>query len=150
MTLRRARLALPALVLLAMALAPRAGASTGSTTAPSLVRTNWLQYEFDARRDGFNPYETRLNPTTVSGLQPAWIAHLSTYVKSPVAVANGHVFQPDYTDVFSFDAKTGVVDWDSYIGYEAGAAPAVLGRTVYVCGLDSIWAYDASTGSNLW
>src|SRR5512137_2892576 len=53
------------------------------------VRTNWTQFHYGPKHQGFNPYENVLSPATVVGLNQAWRYTAGDSIYSSPAVAGG-------------------------------------------------------------
>lgn len=118
------------------------------------VRTDWAQYQFDAQRTGFNPYENVLSPETVGSLAVNWQVGKWTSQSSPV-VANGVVYIGGsingVNSLYALNATTGAVLW-TYSGDIFGfSAPAVANGLVYIESEDdSLFAVNANTGALVW
>jgi outer membrane protein assembly factor BamB len=119
-----------------------------------LVRTDWAQYQFDAQRTGFNPYENILSPSTVGNLTLLWTYPAGQYVYyngSPM-VTNGAVYV-SAQDFFSLNASTGALLWD-VAPPPSFDLPTVANGVVYSCGGGQGWggarASNASTGATIW
>ena len=59
---------------------------------------NWPTFHFDDCRTGFNPHEYILSPSTVGGLQVAWIFNTYSSAASSPALANGILYFPSRAD----------------------------------------------------
>jgi outer membrane protein assembly factor BamB len=116
--------------------------------------TNWPQVGFDATRRSFNPFETILDPSNVSGLHQLWGIDVGGEQTTPI-VADGTVFTISYENgsLTAVDAATGVADWRFTIGDHTWLAePAVAGGRVYTGAGDLLrfYALDETTGDLLW
>jgi hypothetical protein len=88
---------------------------------PPVSRADVLTYHYDNRRTGLNPAETGLNPTSVSGLKQEWFSQV-----------DGDVYaQPLYISSVVING-------------------ARHNELVVATEKDSVYAFDADTGSILW
>ncbi len=64
-------------------------------------------FGFGPAHTGFNPFETKIGVSNVSGLQEKWTAQAGEFNPSAVAVANGVAFVGGRGNgtVYAFDAK---------------------------------------------
>jgi outer membrane protein assembly factor BamB len=128
-----------------------------------LSACDWAQFRFGPEGTGFNPFESTIGGSNVSGLQARWseLPGPPSLVSSPVA-ANGDVYvSTDAGTIDAFDAITGTARW-SYakgspnemccVGTEAWLpAPAVASGVVYdLAGDGTLYAIDATSGTKLW
>jgi hypothetical protein len=70
----------------------------------------WPQEGFDAARSGFNPFETALTATNVSGLSRVWAKNAGATASTPIVVGS-RVFVGAGDAVEAFDTNTGGADW---------------------------------------
>jgi uncharacterized protein (TIGR03437 family) len=132
--------------------------------APAFAQ-DWPMYLKDLAHSSFNDQETQLSIRNVATLQPAWITPLGGYLSAGVTLSNGDLFIGNWSGNFSrVDAQTGKILWTKFVGKApdpldstclqgigVAGQPVVLGDTVYVGGGDSaVYAFDRSTGNQLW
>ena len=145
--MRRARLLVH---MLATALVVASLAMSGVEAAPE---TDWPQFHFDAAHTGYNPNETTLGASNVSGLNRQWATALGPGGESSPAVVGGTVFVgADDANLRAVDAVTGAVRWTATTGAAIVlSSPAVADGRVFIGSSDQkLYAFDASTGAQLW
>jgi eukaryotic-like serine/threonine-protein kinase len=145
--MRRARLLV---LMLATALVVASLAMSGVEAAPE---TDWPQFHFDAAHTGYNPNETTLAASNVSGLNRQWATALGPGGESSPAVVGGTVFVgADDANLRAVDAMTGAVRWTATTGAAIVlSSPAVADGRVFIGSSDQkLYAFDASTGAQLW
>ncbi len=133
------------------------------SSTPSLV--DWTQFNFDPAHDGYNPYETVLNPANVGNITLKWsYAPAESRVEGQPAVVDGTVyfatslyccslgkFAPaDTNAVYALKADTGEFIWKYGIDAPSFGSPAVANGVVYVTSGLYVYALDASTGAPMW
>jgi outer membrane protein assembly factor BamB len=124
---------------------------------------DWSQFRFGPDGTGFNPYESTIGRSNVSGLQRRWseASGIPAIESSPI-VANGVVYASTSAGrLDAFDAATGTAKWSfsksapnvfgSVVTGLWVPAPAVANGLVYDTGGDgTLYAIDASSGTKLW
>ncbi len=153
---------------------PAASNATSTDTS-----SDWATYGFDIQRTGYNPKElnSKLNPSTVSGLHQLWATNLGAgTVAQPVYAHNVNVSGTSADIIYlgtadglfrAINATTGKQIWSRQLGteivtncggYESGIdSTAVLDRgnsygdRVYVVdGQDNVYALNLADGSIIW
>jgi outer membrane protein assembly factor BamB len=135
------------------------GQSNGvSARAMFLVRTDWLQGCFDARRSCFNPYENVLEPANAGALTVAWRAHVTADGESSPVYANGRLFVGTTHGLVGLDPATGAIIINDRSG-PVSTTPAVIrgfdpqpdppGRVVFGSS-DGLLRALSTTGEPLW
>lgn len=111
-----------------------------ATGQPAWVFAGEFERRFEARGLHGYPYPTQVIPD-------AW----DVYTSSP-AVVNGKVyFGAGDGNVYSVDARSGILQWKFATGDVVHASPAVVGGLVYVGSYDgNLYALDAETGAQKW
>src|SRR5947209_7130408 len=132
-----------ALGLSAACFASSAAASTSTPCTTAAAGGDWPSYGHDVANTRTQPEETRLGPSAVAALTPAWAFSTSStadgtgFNTTPV-VYDGCVFIGSFGGTaYALDAKTGHIVWQRKLeapnpgsgGVVVGAA-AVVGRTV--------------------
>ncbi len=149
-------------------------ASAKSPSSTSLVRSgasrsndliDWAQFNFDPAHDGYNPYETILNPANVGNITLKWsYAPAEGRVEVAPAVVNGVVYfatgyyplssgstnPSDFNAIYAINADTGEFIWKYGIDTPSFGSPAVANGVVYVITGDYLHALDAVTGALIW
>lgn len=127
------------------------------------VTTPWLQFGFNSRHAGVNPYENILNAWTVSDLNLEWTAITggSIFVSS-VATANGYVYASGNDGkLYKLNAETGNIAWSrapTTGSFFFGSAPALAnvstpsykGMLVVVAANSGLYALKETDGSVFW
>src|SRR3982751_982234 len=73
---------------------------------------DWPQYRFDSARDGRNPDETILSPSTVGGLKEIWSFTADGIVPPSPAVVDNVLYVASGNGTFyALDAATGALIW---------------------------------------
>ena len=130
-----------------------ASAQQSPSLPGSLV--DWTQFNFDSARDGYNPFETVLNPSNVANVSMKW-SYVPTEgpVQGQPAIANGMVYvvagstTSGHGAVYAINAQTGAFIWKFMPGLLLGA-PALANGLVYVNN-GGVTALDANTGAVVW
>ncbi len=131
---------------------PRPSASISPTPRAS---TEWPMSRFNPNHSGFNPFETVLSTSNVSGLRLTWTytpGPNGVFISSP-AVVNGMLYVGDIVNhkVHALNASTGALLWSFITGGAVSSSPAVVNGVVYVGSEDhKVYALDASTGALDW
>jgi outer membrane protein assembly factor BamB len=121
-----ARFAVPAAALPGYHNVEAVGASSGiSTRVVFLVRTDWLESCFDARRSCFNRYENVIGPANAGALTAAWRAAVGTDGRSSPVYANGKLFIGTSDGLTGLDPATGAIIIN-YRTAPVSATPAVI------------------------
>lgn len=115
---------------------------------------NWSQFNFNPCHTGYNPYETKLSPSSVGNLSLSWEASWGWTAGQPIVV-NGiaYVYSND-GDLRAFTSNSGTLLWKS--GPEnrscnVAATPAVANGLVYFGSCDgNLYAVNAVTGTLAW
>jgi outer membrane protein assembly factor BamB len=130
------------------------GRKSGSSAQKSfVVQTNWTQFRYGPKHQGYSPYEKLLSTSTVAGLNQAWRYDTGdSVIASSPAVAGGAVYFGCYDGkLYALNASTGAVRWDYTTGGLIQSCPAVAGGVVYVGSNDGkLYALNASTGAVKW
>lgn len=133
-----------------------AGKRSGVTVRAHLqVRTNWVQFGFNAAHSNFNPHENVLDASNVAGLTVLWKAPTGATFSS-ATLADGVVYVTSAgIDLYAFDAQTGAQLWEVAPGGTESpimySTPAVANGVVYVGSEDdNVYALNAETGAALW
>jgi outer membrane protein assembly factor BamB len=101
---------------------------------PFTVRTNWSQFHYGPKHQGYNPYENVLSPSNVAGLNETWRSTMGPMQSSPI-VANGIVYLGSFDgNLYALDASTGAYLWSYFIGDWISSSPAVANGVVYIGG----------------
>lgn len=129
--------------------------STGATLASGQQSGDWPKFRYDLANAGYNPNETTLGVSNVSGLQTKWTANTGDQVYSSPAVVGGVVYDASYNgDVYALDASTGAQLWITPTGTSIeDSSPTVAGGVLYIgSSINSgrLYALDANTGAILW
>src|SRR5262249_13463305 len=159
------------LFLVAVVLLPAVPGSAGArATGTARVATgrDWPMWGYDVQRSGFNPNETTLSPSTVSGLHLLWKFRFAMESDSAPVLASGVTVGGTPTDLLyagdrsgafdAVDASTGKVVWSHSLGTNVTCAgelgvtgTAAIDRStnrVYVAGGDGrLYAFDLATGA---
>jgi outer membrane protein assembly factor BamB len=130
---------------------------------------DWPMWGYDVQRSGFNPNETTLSPSTVSGLHLLWKFRFAMKSDSAPVLASGVIVDGESTDLLyagdrsgafdAVDASTGKAVWSHSLGTNVTCAgtlgvtdTAVIDRStdrVYVAGGDGrLYAFDLATGAS--
>jgi outer membrane protein assembly factor BamB len=160
-----------ALLLMLAGLPVSAGAGTAGVPGRGLVSSgagDWPMWGYDVQRSGFNPNETTLGTSTVSGLHLLWKFRFAMKSDSAPVLASGVSVGGNPTDLIyagdrsgAFDAvnaSTGKLVWSHALGTNVTCAgtlgvtdTAVIDRSVnrvYVAGGDGkLYAFDLATGA---
>jgi len=121
-------------------------AQTDSIKADTVTTVNWLQTGYNAAHVGYNPKETTLTASNVSGLTQTWLFQTNGEINVP-SLISGNTVYIDSSDgnLYAVNATTGKVIW-TFSGTETGYAyggtaqgMAISGTTIYVnCQLDDL------------
>jgi polyvinyl alcohol dehydrogenase (cytochrome) len=129
--------------------------SPGTTTAPPgtavALDDQWRVFGHDHANTRDAATETKLSPTNVSGLQPAWRMDGLTGQTSTPAVVDGVVYFGDWTGkVHAVRAADGRPVWERQFNTDQiNDSPLVTDDTVYVAdGEANFHALDRSTGAD--
>lgn len=139
------------LCLISLASIKGAAYAAGTASSPS-QNTNWSQFEFNVQHAGYNPYETILNPSNVSGLKLNWQYTNRGNVYSSAAVVNGVIYFGSINDKFyALNAATGAFKWRYATSGAINSSPAVINGMVYFgSGNGTLYALNASNGKFKW
>ena len=110
--------------------------------AEFVVRTDWLQFAFDAAHTGYNPFENVLNTSNVGGLRREWLQRGAADRDGSFAVWGGLLLSGDA----AVNASDGAIVWE-----RAGSmgTPAVSAGVMYTGG-DRLYALNPGTGQKIW
>jgi outer membrane protein assembly factor BamB len=110
---------------------------------PFTVRTNWIQFRYDNRHSGFNPFENVLDPGNVAIGGPVF---------SSPALATGKVYIGSGEGwVYALNATTGDPVWSTPTRAGVVSSPAVVGGIVFIGSNDgTVYALSARSGVVLW
>jgi outer membrane protein assembly factor BamB len=119
-----------------------------------LSSCDWAQFRYGPEGTGFNPFESTIGASNVSGLQQRWTESSQTgnpSESSPV-VANGSLYATSsYGKLDAFDASSGTGKWSYQMGASAQSlSPAVDNGVVYASSYGNLYAIDAASGTKLW
>jgi len=126
-----------------------------------VVRTDWSQMGFNARRTSFNPFEDTIGRANAGDLSSAWTRHdcLISWSYSGGAaptVARGLVWVGAIDDICAFDARSGALrhkietPWGAASSYSSPVAATVAGsHRLFVGAPSGLHAYSAPTGQLL-
>jgi outer membrane protein assembly factor BamB len=122
---------------------------------------DWPQFRYGPEGTGFNPLESTISASNVSGLQQRWTetSVVPSLESSPVVV-NGVLYANSTNGKLdAFDATNGTAKWSYSIctspcGATSGpgdyvTGPAVANGVVYYAA-DHVYAIDATSGIKLW
>lgn len=139
------------LCLILLASIKGAAYAAGTASSPSQT-TNWSQFEFNAQHTGYNPNETILNPSNVSGLKLNWQYTNRGNVYSSAAVVNGVIYFGSINDTFyALNAATGTFKWRYATSGAINSSPAVINGMVYFGSENGeFYALNASNGKVKW
>src|SRR5207247_883473 len=162
------RTAVTALLAVAAALVGHpATAATKTQSQP----TDWVTYQHDNSRSGFQPSDPAINASSVGTLAPKWIFRANDTVSSQAIAANGLIYWGSWDGLeHATNPSTGADVWTTYLGDEtkADCSPPHLGvastatvSTIKINGKmkpvlfvgggnGSYYALDASTGKIIW
>ena len=113
-----------------------------------LSSCDWPQFRYGPEGTGFNPFESTINTSNVSGLQQRWCEPNTG--SSPV-VANGVAYVTSGGALEAFDANSGTGKWSSPLSLSyTPVAPAVSQGKVYANSYGTFGAFDAGTGAAVW
>jgi outer membrane protein assembly factor BamB len=133
-----------------------AAASTSADAQAASSPADWTQFHRD-NMQRWNPYETMLSPSNVSGLPVMWTIPIGGNFTnqaplSAPAIVNGVVYFGDEDfHVYAVDARTGAKLWSFATGDIVFSSPAVANGVVYVGSMDhNVYALNATTGAKLW
>jgi outer membrane protein assembly factor BamB len=121
-----------------------------------LAACDWPMFQYNLGRSGFNPTESAISVSNVSGLVQRFAAgtpDATGYFRaySPPAVANGLVYvgSPN-SGLYALDAATGALRWTALTPGTVSYSPAVANGVVYVSAGAGLWALDATNGALRW
>jgi len=133
--------------------------NTGQPTTPYVPPSYSPMFGFNTLHTRFNPDESIINATNVSGLTNYWTAPTGSLINSSPVVANGVAFisSTDH-ELYAIDARTGKKLWTalnttspSDRGSFIYSTPMVVNGVVYIGSTDHhLYAIDARTGKILW
>lgn len=131
------------------------GSGGASAVSVSWTCANWTQFGYDPQQTHFNPTETGLSPSSVSGLTLDWNSSVSTTNgSSPVVVNNLAYIGSADGYLVAVNVTSGAVVWKDYVA--SPTSPAEANGIVYAASQDhdygfaGLWAMDAQTGAILW
>jgi outer membrane protein assembly factor BamB len=118
---------------------------------------DWTMWRYGPEGTGFNPGESTISASNVSGLQWRWTESSQTGQtglpsESSPAVANGFLYATSSNGKLdAFDASNGTGKWSYQMGSSARTlSPAVDNGVVYASSSDTLYAIDAASGTKLW
>jgi outer membrane protein assembly factor BamB len=118
----------------------------------SIGQVDWPTFAFSAHRDGSNPYEDILTPTTVGSLQVAWTSDIGGDGFLQPVLSRGMLYEALFDGtIVAMAASTGATVWTAHVDpgiFMEGVA--VANGFVYAGAGDGLWALDALTGSVVW
>jgi outer membrane protein assembly factor BamB len=129
-----------------------------------LSSCDWAQFRYGPEGTGFNPFESTIGASNVSGLQERWSesSGVPATESSPV-VANGVVYAFSAAGrLDAFDSSNGTAKWsyqmppsNTGLFLSSLPAPAVANGVVYATSTDSLYrttlyAIDANSGTKMW
>lgn len=124
------------------------------------VNTNWVQFGFSAKHNGYNPYENVIDVANVGSLGVAWVNHTGVDFRSSPAVVNGVLYVGSLFDyaLDAYSAGDGHRIWRRSLSGAAFSSPAVAKGVVYIGAYGqqsndlpgTIYAFRARDGKLLW
>jgi outer membrane protein assembly factor BamB len=117
-----------------------------------LSSCDWAQFRYGPKGTGFNPFESTLSASNVSGLQRRWSEWSAGFpLESPPVVAKGVVYASTSNGrLEAFDARTGTARWSYSKDSPNAGSPAVANGVVYDLSRTTLYAIDAVSGTKLW
>lgn len=127
---------------------------SGLSDQTSSAHVDWPQLGYNNSHTGFDPFETVLSVSTVSGLRPLWTVTTGDLSAAP-AVVKGIVYVGSGDgNIYAVNAATGAIRWRTFLqGGGTSSSPAVVNGVVYLgTGVDKgyFYALDAATGKIRW
>lgn len=147
------------------------GKATGNTRArPGVSTGDWPTYQGDARRSGFNSYESIINQHSAASLTMKWSYQAGGGISSQPIVANGKIYWGSWDGYEHATSLAGNEVWRAFLGQahntkcpptDAGVAGTATFATVTINGnaqsvifvaggTATFYALDAKTGAILW
>jgi outer membrane protein assembly factor BamB len=133
--------------------------NTGQSTTSYVPPSYSPMFGFNTLHTHFNPDESIISSTNVTGLTNYWTALTGSLINSSPVVANGVAFvsSTDH-ELYAFDATTGKKLWTalnttapSDRGSFIYSTPVVVNGVVYIGSTDHhLYALNARTGKILW
>src|SRR6266700_3759987 len=127
---------------------------TPTPDPPSAASSDYAMFGYNPQHTHFNPSETVLSPSNVSGLVQDWIGNTGYSIYSSPTITNGVVYIGSYdSHLYAFDASTGQPFWSTPASTRGviESSPAVANGVVYVGSDDcNLYAFDANNSSQLW
>jgi outer membrane protein assembly factor BamB len=121
---------------------------------PSAARQEWPQFMYSARRGGFNPNESILDPSNVDELRQVWVRSTGLSIFTSPMVTGGTVYVTSADEhLYAFDAATGRTLGKIVPGGELQnlGSPAVVGGVVFLpTAGPNLHAIDGRSGDKLW
>lgn len=115
-------------------------ASAASAPAPSLNASDWPTYHRDNLRTGYIP-----NMPDPQAMAVAWATQLDGAVYAEPLVVGGHVIAATENDtIYSLDARTGKIAWQTHIGEPVSRGNLPCGN-ISPLGITGTPAYDPSS-----
>jgi polyvinyl alcohol dehydrogenase (cytochrome) len=95
---------------------------SGLSDQTASAHVDWSQLGYNNSHTGFNPFETALSVSTVSGLRALWTVTTGDLSAAP-AVVKGIVYVGSGDgNIYAVKAATGAIRWKTFL---QGAAPAL-------------------------
>jgi outer membrane protein assembly factor BamB len=112
--------AAPALLAVTAALVGHpAAAATKTHSQAATTSTDWVAYQHDNARSGFQPSDPAINSSSAATLAPKWIFRANDTVSSQAIAANGLIYWGSWDGlVHATNPSTGTDVWSTYLGDE--------------------------------
>lgn len=130
-----------------------AGCTAQTSTDSSALTTSdaWPQFGYSVSHTQYNPNETAITSSTVSGLHLAWTATTGLAPGDP-SVAGGRVYVGSVNNtLYAFNAVTGHRVWRAFASRDVKSTPAdAFGIVAFTADDGILYVVDARTGTPLW
>ncbi len=126
---------------------------TPTPDPPSAASSDYAMFGYNPQHTHFNPSETVLSPSNVSGLVQDWIGNTGYSIYSSPTITNGVVYVgSEDGELYAFDVATHKRFWPpTFTGGAIYSSPAIAKGVVYVGSANhKLYAFNASTGQPFW